>query len=94
MTTNRRGLFSLFAAAPLGAAAALSLKDYAPKPDDLLVRASSTYRCEGRDGGCNSHLHHVATTLHADRFGNHTHGFTRHVCTWCGADWPNEHVST
>jgi hypothetical protein len=39
---NRRGLFSFFAAAPVGAVAALSLKE--PTPKDL-VYSGGSHRC-------------------------------------------------
>lgn len=52
---TRRALFSLFAAAPVGAVAALSLR---PIPAEV-VRADRAYRCS-----CNSNLHHFAGTKH------------------------------
>lgn len=48
---TRRALFSLFAAAPIGAVAALSLK---PVPDEV-IRSSRDKRCS-----CGSHIYHFA----------------------------------
>lgn len=78
MTINRRGLFSLFAAVPVSAAAAVSLKAEPEIPQNVTRFDPTSHRC-----GCGSHMHHFIVD-----HSQHYFIYAKAVCSRCGSAWP------